>query len=134
MDNKNKIEIIEVNLKDVRTLTQEDFIALSQGKDIVLLPPPGPGKEYKLNFSVDDLLLYQLKPKNGELKKVGIMIDNYKVDKYQRSLIKNGFINFKTIPGPLKGVTGIFVMVHPDKVKDLHKLCKTLEHGFKNSN
>ena len=68
------------------------------------------------------------------MNKIGIVCDNYKLEKFRAAL--DGY-SFTEKPFT-KETTAIFIMVTPDefdeKLKDLGKICKTLEINFKRSN
>jgi hypothetical protein len=71
--------------------------------------------------------------KAAGLKKVGLFFDDYKLQKAENLLKKEGFTEY--IKSPFTpGVTGVFVWVTPDKVKKLHALCATVQAHFQRSN
>lgn len=65
--------------------------------------------------------------------KVGIVVDNYKLEKFKQELIKLGLTDFKTFPFK-ESTTVIQVMTPPNKVNDVKKMCQQLELHFKHSN
>jgi len=67
------------------------------------------------------------------MKKVGIVADNYKVNKFKKELTAAGFTDYKTTPfTPV--TTTISVKVPDDKVKEVAKICQLVEMHFKQSN
>lgn len=67
------------------------------------------------------------------MKKVGIVVDNYKLKKFKSELTDKGYTDF-TISKFTKDTTSIMVQVEDDKVDDIARLCKRLELHFKRSN
>lgn len=67
------------------------------------------------------------------MKIVGIVIDNYKLDKYKEEFIKNEFTNFD-IYSFIENTSTIKVSVPDNQVRELRKLCTRLEYHFNNSN
>ena len=67
------------------------------------------------------------------MKKVGIVCDNYKLEKFKSYLNKEGFTDFEYKPFT-NGTTAIFVNVEDDKVKKIHALCSNVEANFKRRN
>lgn len=63
------------------------------------------------------------------MKKIGIHVDNYKVEKFKEELNKQGFTDFECKPYT-KSTTVIFVQTTLDKVKDVQKLCEDLQNQF----
>lgn len=66
-------------------------------------------------------------------KKVGVVCDNYKVEKFKAELIKHDFTEF-TVHAFIDQTSTIKVIVHEVRLKELTKLIKRIEHSFKNSN
>ena len=60
------------------------------------------------------------------MKKIGIVADNYKLEKFRQELSKNGFNDFEVKPFAAK-VSTIFVKVEDDQVKDIAAICKHVE-------
>lgn len=67
------------------------------------------------------------------MKKVGIVADNYKVEKFKSELTKEGFTDFTTYPFT-HATTAIKVNVDENKVKDVQRICQRIELHFKRSN
>lgn len=67
------------------------------------------------------------------MKKVGIVVDNYKLEKFKSELTGKGYKDFTTSKFT-KDTTSIMVQVDEDKVMDIKKLCQRLELHFKRSN
>jgi nitrogen regulatory protein PII len=67
------------------------------------------------------------------MKKVGIVADNYKVEKFKQELTKAGYPDFDIHPFT-KDNTTIRVNVPDDKVNEIMKICKKIELHFKRSN
>lgn len=67
------------------------------------------------------------------MKKVGIVVDNYKLKKFKSELTDKGYKDFTTAKFT-KDTTSIMVEVEDDKVNDVKKLCQRLELHFKRSN
>lgn len=66
------------------------------------------------------------------MKKVGILVDNYKLDKFKEGLKEIGL--FSTENPFTKETTAIFVMCHEDRINDIASMCTKLEIDFKLSN
>lgn len=70
------------------------------------------------------------------MKRIGIIVDNYKLDKFKASLTGAGLI-FST-KSLFESTTAIFIMVTVDefesRVREISKICATLEINFKHSN
>jgi len=66
------------------------------------------------------------------MKKVGITVDNYKLEVFKNELRGMGW-NIDTYP-LTKDSTLIQVKVTEDEVVEVYKLCKKLELHFKHSN
>jgi len=66
------------------------------------------------------------------MKKIGIVADNYKVERFKKELTKAGFEYQIT---PFKGETStILVNTDDDKVGDVKKICEAVEFHFKRAN
>jgi len=67
------------------------------------------------------------------MKTIGIVADNYKVEKFKKELTAKGFTDFKTFPFTTESTT-IKVTVNDDKVNEISKICQLVEIHFKRSN
>ncbi len=67
------------------------------------------------------------------MKKVGIVCDNYKLNKFKKDLTSKGFTDFDTKPFQNE-TTAIFVHVDDNKVHEIHKICQLVELHFKRGN
>jgi hypothetical protein len=67
------------------------------------------------------------------MKKVGIVVDNYKLEKFKSELTKKGFTDFDVTPFT-KGCSTIRVNVPDDQIKEVGKICTLCELHFKRSN
>lgn len=67
------------------------------------------------------------------MKTAGIVVDNYKVEKFKKELIAKGFTDFKVVPFT-KDTSTIFVKFEEHQLKELTKLIKTVNFNCKNSN
>lgn len=66
------------------------------------------------------------------MKKIGIVADNYKLERFKKELTKAGFEYQVT---PFRGETStILVNTDDDKVGDVKKICQTVEFQFKRAN
>lgn len=65
--------------------------------------------------------------------KIGIVCDNYKLDKFRKELIDEGFTDFTTAPFTSESTT-IAVITSSEKVSELKKLCEKVEFHFKHAN
>jgi nitrogen regulatory protein PII len=63
-------------------------------------------------------------------KKVGIVVDNYKVDTFKKELEKKGYTDVSTYPF-VKKTTQIHVIVNDADVETVRRLCVKLEHTIK---
>jgi hypothetical protein len=68
------------------------------------------------------------------MKKVGIVCDNYKVDRFKQELTAKGFTDFDVTPYKKNETTLIRVNVADDQVNEVAKICKQVELHFKRSN
>lgn len=64
------------------------------------------------------------------MKKVGIMCNNYKLEKFKELLTKKGFTNYKVTPHNIE-LSIITVIVRKKNVNKVHKICKQVEAHFK---
>jgi hypothetical protein len=67
------------------------------------------------------------------MKKIGIVADNYKINKFKEELSEIGITELNVLPFS-ELTTLVTFNVPSEKIKDIEKLCKRLEIGFKNSN
>ena len=67
------------------------------------------------------------------MKKVGIVCDNYKLDRFKKELTKAGFTDFDTAAFT-ENTTTIQVRTPEDKISDVYKICQKVELHFKRSN
>jgi hypothetical protein len=67
------------------------------------------------------------------MKKAGIVVDNYKVDRVKKELTAKGFTDFKVVPFT-KDTTTIQVNVEEHELKEIQKICTLVELHFKRSN
>ncbi len=68
------------------------------------------------------------------MKKVGIVLHNFKVEKFKNELKANGFWDFNVSAFNDRDTTTINVNVPNDKIKDIERLAKRVELWFKRSN
>lgn len=65
-------------------------------------------------------------------KKVGIVVDNYKLPKYIQTLNEKGFS-----PGAIwpqaNNLSSITITVEENQVEEISKICTLLEHQFKSN-
>ena len=66
------------------------------------------------------------------MKKVGIVVDNYKLKKFQAALTKAGFVYDTKDFTP--GTTAIFLNVFDNELDEIKKICATLQINFHQSN
>lgn len=67
------------------------------------------------------------------MKTAGIVVDNYKVEKFKSELIKNGFMDFTVVPY-IGDCSTIKVRCEEVQFNELKNICKTIELHFKRSN
>jgi hypothetical protein len=67
------------------------------------------------------------------MKTIGIVADNYKLEKFKKKLTKAGFSEFKIIPF-VNETSSIKVVVPDNRVLDIKKICELVEIHFKQSN
>lgn len=67
------------------------------------------------------------------MKTAGIVVDDYKINKFKKELAANNFTVKSTHPFT-KGTTTIKVEFEESRKDELQKLCQRLEHFFKNKN
>lgn len=72
------------------------------------------------------------------MKKIAIVADNYKLDKFKKELTAKGFVDFEIIAftkGTEMGETStITVNVADNKVQEVAKICQLVELHFKRGN
>ena len=66
-------------------------------------------------------------------KTVGIVADNYKLNKFKKELIKKGFTDFEIAPF-INATSNIKVKCEPNQLKEIRKICEYVELYFKRSN
>lgn len=70
------------------------------------------------------------------MEKIGILCDNYKVERFKSKLIAEGFTSFEV--SAHKGLTAIAVTVDPvtfwESQKKIQKICQLVELHFSRSN
>ena len=62
--------------------------------------------------------------------KIGIVCDDYKLEKFKLELVLKGYINFKFVPSPAKSTTTIIIDTTPDKIDEIKKICQEVEAHF----
>jgi hypothetical protein len=67
------------------------------------------------------------------MKEAGIVVDNYKVEKFKSELIKNGYKDFKVVPYK-DDCSVIKVKCLESQYNEVAKICKRCELHFKRSN
>lgn len=67
------------------------------------------------------------------MKKVGIVVDNYKLDRFRKALNDKGFTDYDIMPFTANTST-IRVNVEAKKVSEIYKICQLVELHFKRSN
>jgi hypothetical protein len=67
------------------------------------------------------------------MKKVGIVVDDYKLDKYKKDLIKKGYTDINVKPF-VNNTSVIQVRVLDNQVPDVHKICQLADLYFKRGN
>lgn len=65
--------------------------------------------------------------------KVGIVVDNYKLKKFEETLRERGFTDFKTSPFT-KNATTIQIHTEQDNAPEIGKICRLLDMHFKHAN
>lgn len=68
-----------------------------------------------------------------DMKRAGIVCDNYKVDKFQEELDKEGFTDYILTPFTAEATT-IAVNVPDENLPDINRICGNVELYFKRSN
>lgn len=66
-------------------------------------------------------------------KNIGIVADNFKVEKFKKELLKEGFSEISTAPF-MSDTTTITIKTTLDKVEQIYKICKRVELHFKHGN
>jgi len=67
------------------------------------------------------------------MKTIGIVADNYKVERFKNELKKAGYDDFSLSPFTSESTT-IKVKVSEDKMFDIKRICESVELHFKRSN
>lgn len=72
------------------------------------------------------------------MRKIGVAVDDYKLDKFKEELVERGFPNFEVFAGVTKDTKLIRVEVE-DKdfgtaTTAIGRLCRKMEYHFKRSN
>jgi hypothetical protein len=67
------------------------------------------------------------------MKKIGIVADNYKLEKFKEELIKAGFDDFKILPF-VNNTSTITLRIPDDRVFTVKTVCELVETHFKRSN
>ncbi len=67
------------------------------------------------------------------MKTVGIVTDNYKLEKFKRELTDKGFTDFEVVPFTTL-TSNIKVKLEEKQVKEIHKMCLEVDLYFKRSN
>jgi hypothetical protein len=64
------------------------------------------------------------------IKRIGIVADDFKVEKFREELTKDGFADFdeKQLPN---GVTSFYLMVEEDRIPRVAEICRRVELHFK---
>ena len=65
-----------------------------------------------------------------DFKTVGILCDNYKVEKFKQELIDNGFMNYFIMPST-KTLSHIQVKCLVEDYHKIAKICQSVESYFK---
>ena len=63
------------------------------------------------------------------MKTIGIVIDNYKQQKFEKELTSGGFADYKITPFTTK-TSVIKVTTEENKITKLQKLCEKLQRSF----
>lgn len=67
------------------------------------------------------------------MSKIGIVLDNYKLEKYEQELQANDFKTY-TITPFIKNCTTIQIETEMHRAHELQKLCQRLEFEFQHKN
>lgn len=67
------------------------------------------------------------------MAKVGIACDNYKIDRFDKELIEQGFSIFEKA-ALTKAVSIITILCDESDIPKIHSICKKIEIHFKRSN
>ncbi len=62
--------------------------------------------------------------------KIGIVCDDYKLEKFKLELVLKGYIHFKLIPKATENTTAIIIDTTIDKVEEIRKICQEVEAHF----
>lgn len=66
------------------------------------------------------------------MKTVGIIVDNYKLEKFKKTLLDDGFIS--SVFPFMKNTTLIKIYTDDNKIVDIKKICQKLNIDFNYSN
>lgn len=67
----------------------------------------------------------------SNLKTVGVVVDNYKLEKFKAELTKETFVKGIETKPFTADTTIIRAKVPPEKISEVHRICARLELGFK---
>lgn len=67
------------------------------------------------------------------MKTAGIVVDNYKIDRFKKELIKNGFTDFEVVPF-INDTSNIKIQVEENQYNEIKNICTKVEMYFKRSN
>jgi len=67
------------------------------------------------------------------MKKIGIVVDNYKLDRFKKELGKAGLKDFDVVPFT-EDTSTIKVNTPKDRIADVKRICQSVELHFKRSN
>ena len=67
------------------------------------------------------------------MKEIGIVADNYKVEKFRIELTNKGFVDFKVFPFT-KDSSTIKICILEEEINEIKKICQFVELYFKRSN
>lgn len=72
------------------------------------------------------------------MRKIGIVVDDYKLEKFKEELHARGLPNFEVFPGVTKNTKLIRVVIEDKDFKEatekVRRLCTKMEYNFKRSN
>lgn len=66
--------------------------------------------------------------------KIGLVFDNYKLEKFKAELKKRGFTDFKVVPSVTPCTKAITVITTEDRQNDIKVMCHEIELWFKSRN
>jgi hypothetical protein len=67
------------------------------------------------------------------MKTIGIVADNYKLDKFKKELSSKGFTDIIIVPFT-EDTSTIQVRIEEDKIRTIHAICIKVESSFKRQN